>query len=78
MKPHKRFLELAHKIVIRDRAIYDELLEYEKKKRIRTKEKVNFTVDKAVVANFKKFCRRKGFNMSAKIEKAMRDMTEDN
>ncbi|MBW2967082.1 hypothetical protein KY362_01205 [Candidatus Woesearchaeota archaeon] len=66
--------EIAHKIAVRDRAIFDELVEFEKKKRIRSKEKMNFTVDKVVASRFKKHCRKEGYNMSALVEKAMRDM----
>lgn len=77
MPSNKKFLKLAHRIAVRDRPSFDELLEYEKKKRIRTKEKVNFTVDKSVAQSFRRHCSRHGYNMSAKIEKAMEKMLEE-
>ena len=71
-----KFLKIAEKIAVKDKALFDTLIEFEKTKKIRTKERLNFTIDKSVAERFKKFCRDKGYNMSAKIEQAMRDMTE--
>ena len=39
-----------------------------------TKIRANFTVDKEVLTKFRKLCLDKGFNMSAKIEKAMNNI----
>jgi hypothetical protein len=69
-----KFIQKAREIVKRDSAVFDTLMEFEKTKRIRSKTRLNFTVDKAVAMNFKKFSREKGYNMSAKIEQAMQKM----
>ena len=66
-----KFLELARTIAKKDRHIFDELMEYEKTGKVNTKERMNFTIDKGVASQFKKHCRRKGYNMSAKVEQAM-------
>jgi hypothetical protein len=71
-----KFLKLARKIAERDKEVFDSLIEFEKTKKIRSKTRLNFTIDKAVASNFKKYCREKGYNMSAKIEKAMDEMIE--
>lgn len=67
-----KFLKLAKKIKEENKEMFDVLLEFEKTKKIRTKEKLNFTIDKGVSSRFKKFCREKSYNMSAIIEKAMK------
>jgi hypothetical protein len=69
-----KFLKIAEKIAKRDKALFDALIEFEKTKRIRTKERLNFTIDRSVAERFKKFCRDKGYNMSAKIEQAMKEI----
>jgi len=74
--PSNKFLKLARKIAERDKDIFDSLIEFERTKRMRSKTRLNFTIDKGVASNFKKYCRGKGFNMSAKIEKAMNEMIE--
>ncbi len=67
-------MKLARKIAERDKVVFDSLIEFERTKRIRSKTRLNFTIDKGVASNFKKYCREKGFNMSAKVEKAMNEM----
>lgn len=74
--PSNKFLEIARNIAERDKALFDTLTEFEKTKKIRTKTRLNFTIDKAVASRFKKFCRDKGFNMSAKIEQAIGKLIE--
>jgi hypothetical protein len=69
-----RFLEIAEKIFERDKAIFDTLIEFEQSKRIRTKEHIDFTIDKAIASRFRKYCRENGCNMSAKVEQAIRVM----
>jgi len=63
-----KFLETAKKIVKEDKDMFDELLEFEKTKKIRTKTRLNFTIDKGTAEKFRKFCREHGYNMSAKVE----------
>jgi hypothetical protein len=74
--PSNKMLELAKKIVIRDRAMFQTLMEFEETKKIRTKVRMNFTIDKSIASRFKKYCRRNGFNMSRKIEKAMDEISQ--
>jgi hypothetical protein len=69
-----KFLQKAKEIRKRDSAVFDTLMEFEKTKKIRSKARLNFSIDKAIASNFQKYCREKGYNMSAKIEKAMKEM----
>ncbi len=69
-----KFLKKAHEIAQRDKIVFDTLMEFERDKRIRTKTRLNFTIDKNIAAKFKKYCREKGYNMSSKIEKAIQDI----
>lgn len=69
-----KFIKKAKEIAKRDSAVFDTLMEFEKTKKIKTKTRLNFTVDKAIAMNFKKFSREKGYNMSAKVEQAIKQM----
>ncbi len=69
-----KILKIAHDIVVRDKIVFDTLMEFERDKRIRTKKRLNFTIDKNTADKFRRYCREKGYNMSSKIEKAMEDM----
>ena len=69
--PSNKFLKIAREIVKKDKIVFDTLMEFEKTKKIITKTRLNFTIDKNIANKFKKFCRNKGYNMSAKIEEAM-------
>jgi|TARA_B100001971_G_C17894627_1_gene384835 hypothetical protein len=71
-----KFLKIARNIAERDKALFDTLMEFEKTKKIRTKTRLNFTIDKSLASRFKNFCREKGFNMSAKIEQAIGNLIE--
>jgi len=72
--PSNKFLKIAEKIAKRDKALFDTLIEFEKTKKIRTKTRLNFTIDKSIASQFKRFCREHGYNMSSKIEQAMRNI----
>jgi len=69
-------IKLAKKIAKRDAEFFNTLIEFEKTKKMQTKTRLNFTIDKSVASRFKKYCRSKGYNMSAKIEKAMEQIVE--
>jgi len=73
-----RFLKAAKKIAKRDSEVFDTLMQFEKTKKIRTKTRLNFTIDKTVASNFRRFCRDKGYNMSAKVEQAMKETLAQN
>ena len=70
-----KFQKLAKKIAVRDKAIFDSLIEFENTGKIRTKTRMNFTIDKDIASKFKKYCKDKGINMSAKIEKLMDNLS---
>ncbi len=70
------FLKKAKEIAKRDKAVFDTLIEFEQTKKIRTKTRLNFTIDRSIASRFRKFCRDKGYNMSTKVEQAMRDIVE--
>lgn len=71
-----KFLSIAKKIAGKDKEVFDTLMDFEKTKKIRTKNRLNFTIDRSVASRFKKFCREHGYNMSAKIEQVMKEMVE--
>ncbi len=66
-----KFQKVATKITKTDKELFNELLQFEKTKKIQTKIRLNFTIDKTTASQFKKYCRQKGYNMSAKIEQAI-------
>ncbi|MFH1637761.1 MAG: hypothetical protein ABIB71_05035 [Candidatus Woesearchaeota archaeon] len=43
-------MSIARNIARKDKKMFDTLLEFEKTKKIRTKEKLNFTIDKGVAS----------------------------
>ena len=73
MTSHK-FQEIAKKVAKRDKAVFDELIHYENTGSVRTKERLNFTVDKSIAKKFRRHCKEQGYNMSAKIEQAMQQI----
>lgn len=75
--PSNKFLKIAKEIAKRDKTVFDTLIEFEKTKKIRTKTRLNFTIDKSTASKFKKFCRDNGYNMSAKIEQAIKKIIEE-
>jgi len=72
-----KFVELAKKIAERDKPTFDTLMDYEKTGKIRSKTRLNFTIDKTVANNFKKYCRDKGYNMSKKVEQALKQISNN-
>ena len=71
-----KFVQKARKIAEKSPEVFNTLMEFEKTKKIKTKTRLNFTIDKEVAMKFKKNAREKGYNMSAKIEQAMKDIIE--
>ncbi|MBN1502762.1 hypothetical protein JW930_04400 [Candidatus Woesearchaeota archaeon] len=69
--PSENVRERAHRIAKEHKELFDTLLEFEKTHEIRTKTRLNFTIDKSTASKFRKLCKNKGYNMSAKIEQAM-------
>ena len=73
-----KIVKLAEKIVKRDKEMFNTLLEFEKTKKINSKQRLNFTIDKSTAFRFRKFCKEKGYNMSAKIEQAINEIIKKN
>lgn len=69
-----KILKIARNVVKKNPEVFDTLLEFERTKKIKTKTRLNFTIDKSVASKFRKFCRDKGYNMSAKIEQMMKEI----
>ena len=76
MNKKEKIKKIVERIMKEDKALFDTLLEFEQTKKIRTKTRLNFTIDKSIADKFRRFCRNHGYNMSAKIEMAMRDMAK--
>jgi len=49
-------------------AVLDEYDRTGKLRKLNYKERANFTIDADLLAKFRSYCRKNGFNMSAKIE----------
>ena len=71
-----KFVQKAQKVAKENPELFQTLMEFEKTKKIRTKIKLNFTIDKTIASQFKKYCREHGYNMSAKVEQSMRKMMQ--
>ncbi|MBW3014884.1 hypothetical protein KY330_00520 [Candidatus Woesearchaeota archaeon] len=69
-----RIVKLAQRIAVRDKKLFDSLIEFEKTGKVRTKTRLNFTIDKDLALRFRKFCRDKGYNMSSRIEKCIEEI----
>lgn len=72
MNKKEKIQKIVERIIKEDKAIFDSLLEFEQTKKIRSKTRLNFTIDKSIADKFRKYCRNNGYNMSAKIEMAMK------
>jgi len=76
--PLNKFLKIADRIAKEDKALFDALIEFEKTKKMKTKERMNFTIDKVTAEKFKRFCREHGYNMSAKVEQVISRIIKQN
>ena len=72
MMPSNRFQRIAKRISREEKAMFDSLMEFEKTGKIRTKTRLNFTIDKGTAEKFRKYCRDHGYNMSAKVEDVLK------
>jgi len=72
-----KIVRIVRKIVREEKPAFDVLMEFEDTKCIQSKTRLNFTIDKALVAQFRRYCRKHGYSMSAKIEQAMQKMISD-
>jgi len=68
-------VRLAKQIVKENPEIFEVLEEYDRTGKIRKisyKERANFTIDAELLKKFRAYCKKHGFNMSAKIEQHIR------
>ena len=72
-----KFQKIAKRISKEEKAMFDSLIEFEKTGKIRTKTRLNFTIDKGVAEKFRKYCRDQGYNMSAKVEEVLKKMIKN-
>jgi hypothetical protein len=72
--PLSKFQKIAKRISKQEKAMFDSLMEFEKTGKLRTKTRLNFTIDKGIAEKFRKYCRDQGYNMSAKVEDVLRKM----
>ena len=76
MQPTNKAIVSSAKKAIREKPeIFEALLEFERTKKlpkINYKERANFTLDAKLLKRFREYCKKQGYNMSAKVEKAIR------
>jgi len=65
-------IKKAIKIIKEHPGAFKALEEFEKTGKLITKTRMNFTIDREIAREFKDFCKKKGYNMSAKIEEYMK------
>jgi len=75
--PSSKIQKIAKKIVKNNPELFKTLMEFEETKKIRTKKRLNFTIDKNTASKFQKYCRDHGYNMSAKVEQMIKGMIKD-
>ena len=76
MPSENKFTKIAKSVVEKNPHLFDSLMELEKTGKMRTKKRLNFTIDKNIAARFQEYCKHHRYSMSAKIEKAMEEIME--
>ena len=69
--PSSKFLETARRIIREKPEVFEALLEFERTKQLPKtsyRQRVNFTIDSALLRAFKRSCHEKNLNMSRVIE----------
>jgi len=61
-------------IINKHASIFKALEEFEKTGKTVLKSRMNFTIDRETAKEFKEFCKNKNYNMSSKIEEAMKKL----
>lgn len=56
--PLDKFMNIAKNNVKKNKETFDALIEYENAGKIRTKTRMNFTVDKSIAMPFKRYCEK--------------------
>lgn len=70
-------LEKAKKIIAENQellTVFEELDRTGKFRKRSYKARVTFTIDESLLGEFRNYCRKNGYNMSAKIEGRIREM----
>lgn len=68
----KKFNKIAKRVIKENREVFKALEEFDKTKKLITKIRMTFTIDKDIARDFKDICRKKGYNMSRKVEQFMK------
>ena len=69
--PSSEIVEMAKKAARENPEAFEALLEFErtgKLRKLKYKERVNFTIDTEIMRKFRSYCKRKGFKMSTLLE----------
>ena len=73
----KKFDEIVKKVLKENKDLFETIMQTKETKKTTTKTRLNFTIDSIIAIKFKKFCKEKGYNMSAKIEQAMENLINE-
>ncbi len=76
----EKLLKNVDLVIAKYPEMLDALEEYDKThklKKLNYKERANFTIDSSLLKRFRKYCKKKGMKMSAKIEQYMREEMEE-
>lgn len=65
------------KLIKEHPSAFKALEDFERTGKVITKKRMNFTIDKELAKRFREFCKSKRYNMSAKIEEAMKKIIEE-
>lgn len=70
--PSSKFVELAKQAVQKHPEVFEALMEFERTGKLpkpNPKERANFTIDSKLLRQYRAYCKKHGYSMSAKIEK---------
>ena len=77
---NKKVFETARKLADIKPEVFIALEEYDKTRKLRrrgNKARVNFTIDPTLYKSFRAYCQKHGYKMSALIEKAVKELLEE-
>jgi hypothetical protein len=65
------------KTILRNRpGLFEALIEFETTGKIRTKTRANFTIDRSIYLQYRKYCKKHGINMSQSVERYIKSQLE--
>lgn len=80
MLSDESFMKTVDLVIAKYPEMFDALDEYDrthKLRKINHKERANFTIDSKLLTRFRKYCKKRGMKMSAKIEQYMKNELEE-